>query len=140
MEKVKVVKAIPGILEVGDVLVREGNDFIFIDEHSCDGFGCERSVYFNVDKETVYENIPTYFVFEVDDSEIEVVERKLTAKEISSMLVEKEVIRTPKEIAERVKFFEEMLDWRFNTEESKVVFQNMLWFIEWLHGERDLLK
>ena len=138
MEKVKVVKGIPGFLEAGDILTLEGDSFIFEAETDLDSFFDSR--YINMDSITVYENMPEYFVFVVDEAK-NIVPSKATSKKVEAALLSKEVIRTPEEINERYAFFADRLGYPFfNGTEGKVVYQNLMWFIEWLYGERQLLK
>jgi hypothetical protein len=139
MEKVIVKKDIPGILKAGDILALEGDSF-FLSGNESDDFFTD-SWYVNIDKVTVYDNIPSFFEFIVDESEISVKEKTFTDEEVIEMLTSKEVARSPKEIKERYEFYKDRLGYPFfNGNEGKIVYQNLIWFIDWLYGERDLLK
>jgi len=121
MEKVKTLKDIPGFLEKGDVLTSEaeGENFELTIK---DDLG-ERGV--SIDYYTVCGNIPIFFdwVFEGDVFEKE----------------SYKVVRSEEEIAERAQFFQDNIG-PYSGQEKNVVFNNLLWFIDWLTGKAELLK
>lgn len=121
MEKVKVLVDIPNFLGKGDILVSESEGAVFELFEKTEN--SERSV--SIDYYTVCGNIPTFFdwVFEGDVFEKE----------------SYKVVRSEEEIAERVEFFEAHLE-TFRSEEEQVVYNNLLWFVDWLTGKAELLK
>jgi hypothetical protein len=130
MEKVKVVKAVPGILNVGDVLVAPeiGADFC-IEETTITKQGSSER-YVSLDYTTVSENVPTFFEFENEAEEIE---------ELEDLEIELECERTDYEIAERYNHYRNMFELAWPGSEEQVVYQNLMWFIEWLKGKRELI-
>lgn len=123
MEKVEVVKAIPGILEVGDILIspQEGLDFS-VEETKITGKGTSEK-YICLDYITVSENIPQFFQFVENDPEPEV----------------EATPRTLAEIEDRYEFFKEQYENSPAGSEPQVVYKNLMWFIEWLQGKTELI-
>lgn len=124
MEKVRVVREVPGMLKVGDVLTSFtlGGDFLLEEKAENN----ERFV--SIDYVTVSDNVPGYFEFV-----IEMVESKCEDCTCDSL-------RSRKAIEARRDFFQKQLDSSFPGSESEVVYSNLIWFIEWLVGEKELLK
>ena len=127
MEKVRVVRDVPGMLKVGDVLTSftTGGDFV-LEEKDANN---ERFV--SIDYVTVSNNVPDYFEFEV-----ELVEVPLCSCDNCST----SNIRTPYEINDRREFFERQLEVATPGSEAELVYSNLIWFIEWLVKEKELLK
>jgi len=126
-EKVIVVKRIPGILEVGDILISDGfgQDFILELRDVSKSGSMER--YVNLDYYTVSGNIPEYFDFVIEDEE-------------SGEDFEFEIRRSNEEIKKRYNYFiGRMGEAPLGTEE-RVVYCNLVWFIEWLTGVKDLVR
>ena len=123
MEKVIVVKEIPGMLKIGDVLVSNGKGGNFIlREH----FGNnERLV--DIDYVTVSDNVPEFFEFVLELKEVK-------SKPKSTGL------RSNAEIEDRLNFFKEQAKLSLPGSESEIVFTNLIWFIEWLRKEKNLLS
>ena len=120
MEKVLVVKEVPGMLKKGDVLQSINNgDFTLSEKVN----GAERFV--SIDYVTVSDNVPEYF-----DFIIELVESKCSGCPN----------RSPLEVQERLEFFQKQLDKAIPGSESEIVYSNLIWFIEWLRKEKELLK
>lgn len=131
MEKVKVVKAVPGLLNVGDVLISPstGSDFT-LEEKS---FNSSR--YVSLDYTTVSENIPAFFTFDFSDFENECIDcEACTCTGEGSF-----VIRPYTEIEDRCTFFQQELDKARPNSEQAVVYQNLIWFIDWLYGDKELV-
>ena len=129
MERVKVVKAIPGILEVGDILVspQAEEDFCLEETKITEQGSSER--YISMDYVTVSENIPQFFQFELfeDDFYKEEVEEEF------------EIVRTKEDIFKRKEFFEDQFNKSVIGSEQQVVYKNLMWFIDWLTGEKELI-
>lgn len=132
MEKVKVVKAIPGILNVGDTLVSpvEGADFCLEETKVTKGGSSERFV--SLDYVTVSENIPSFFVF---DNEVEELDFELDPE----TLCDKHSWRSSKEVTDRYNFFTKQFESSIPGSEAQVVYKNLMWFIEWLKGNIELI-
>ena len=125
MEKVLVVKEVPGMLKKGDVLQSINNgDFTLSEKEN----GVERFV--SIDYVTVSDNVPEYF-----DFILELVESKETPSRVFF-----DECRTPLEIQERLEFFQKQLNKAIPGSESEIVYSNLIWFIEWLRKEKELLK
>jgi hypothetical protein len=139
MEKVVVVKEIPGMLHVGEVLVKEGGlagDFIFEQKEENN----ERFV--SIDYVTVSDNIPEYFDYVIESTrECQNCEECECVKKSPALLKRFcEVERDGYEIAERLSFYENHLEQATPGSEMEVVYQNLIWFIEWLNGKKQLLS
>jgi len=134
MEKVKVVKAIPGLLKVGDVLISPavGCDFNLEETVKTSTNTSER--YVSLDYVTVSSNIPQFFVFDLSDFE-----NKCMDCESCTCGETLEAIRTDAEIEDRYFFFHEQFENSRPNSEQAVVFQNLMWFIEWLYGYKELV-
>jgi len=132
-EKVIVVKNKLDLgLYKGDILVvsKEGNDFELEQafEDVGDGYFKTAKYSTSVDYTTVSENIPEYFDLIVEDEKIEPVKS-----------------RSIKEIKDRIKYFGKCidnymadLDRDFTYDEPLVVWNNLIWNLEWVLGYRDL--
>lgn len=134
MEKVKVVKAIPGLLEVGDILISPdaGCDFSLDETKITKDGSSER--YISIDYVTVSENVPVFFEFQELENSIE----EVIIKEDKPL----DIIRSKSEIQERYKFFTERnkeAETQAQGSEANVVYTNLLWFIEWLYGKKQLM-
>jgi hypothetical protein len=151
MEKVKVVKPVPGILSVDDILVSpfQGEDFRLEEMNVTELGSNERFV--SLDYVTVSENIPEYFEFEFepDDSEgvVEYEEELLhkcfgcencTCKD-EECDIQDSVRRTNEAIADRYDFFESQFEAAEPGSEAQIVYRNLMWFIEWLQGKTELI-
>jgi hypothetical protein len=136
MEKVKVVKAIPGILNVGDVLVSPcaGEDFVLSEAKVTKRGSSERFV--SLDYVTVSENIPTFFNFEETEEECDCTDCTCD-KELQLDLDNS--VRSDKEIGKRYEFFKERFEVAYPGSEEQVVYKNLMWFIEWLQGRVNLV-
>lgn len=126
MEKVRVLKNIPGLLRKGEILVSatEGEDFKL--DLVQDDSGLHQEKHVRLDYLSVCANIPTHFTWVVEDEDI----------------FEKEsfkIVRSEAEIAERVQFYRDSIGPNAGHEKN-VVFNNLLWLIEWLTGRAELLK
>ena len=153
MEKVKVVKAIPGILKVGDIMVSPaaGEDFVLSETDITVGGSSERWV--SLDYVTVSENIPAFFTVEVDEQPFsecyfcgacDNCDCVTSKDELNALGIElgpevETVARTDKDIQDRYEFFAKQFDRSIPGSESQVVYKNLMWFIEWLRGETELL-
>jgi hypothetical protein len=140
MEKVKVVKAIPGLLKVGDVLISPvaGCDFNLEETTN------NSARYVSLDYTTVSENIPNVFVFDTLDAESQWIDCASCGScdcEPCFYCDDFEIVqvRTNLQIAERYDFFQEQLNNATPGSEQAVVFQNLIWFIEWLYGHKELV-
>ena len=125
METVKVIVDIPGLLEKGDILTSEGEGFDFKLFVKKDGY--ERSAL--IDYYSVCANIPTYFNWSIDEEDLFVEEP------VHSF----EVFRSEKEVKDRYEFFLDKA-MKAKTWEESTVYHNLIWFIEWLKGEKELIK
>lgn len=125
MEKVIVIKRIPGILEIGDILTSDsfGEDFILEQKETTRTGSKER--YVNLDYETVCGNIPHYFDF-VDEEEDYDIDFK--------------IVRSEEEIKKRYNYFINRMNSASPGTEQDVVYHNLVWFIEWLTGDKDLYR
>jgi hypothetical protein len=130
MEKVKVLKNIPGLLRKDDILISEteGADFkldnVEVDNTPFKEKRSERHV--SIGCTTVYQNIPSIFDWVIEDEDI---------FEEESF----KVVRSEEEIAERVQFFRDNIGPN-SGQEKNVVFNNLVWFVDWLTGKAELLK
>ena len=134
MEKVRVIREVPGMLKVGDVLTSfsTGGDFVLEEKFENN----ERFV--SIDYVTVSNNVPDYFEFE-----IEMVESPRFCNgcyECTCGDVITDAKRSDLEIEKRREFFQEQLNKSVPGSEQEVVFQNLIWFIQWLVGEKQLIK
>jgi len=125
MEKVKVLQDIPGLLYEGDILIskEEGEDFKLDFEKTEQGFHQERHV--TLDYMSVCGNIPTYFTWVFDEPE----EEKESYK----------IVRSEKEIEDRMQFYRDNVGPNSGYEKN-LVFNNLIWLLEWLTGRAELLK
>jgi hypothetical protein len=134
MEKVKVVKAIPGLLKVGDVLISPAAGCDFNLEETVKNGSNTSERYVSLDYVTVSENIPQFFVFDLLDFENKCMDcEACTCGDIE------EAMRTDAEIEDRYFFFQEQFEKAKPNSEQAVVFQNLIWFIEWLYGYKELV-
>lgn len=126
MEKVIVVKRIPGILEIGDVLTSDafGHDFILEQKKRSAASTSER--YVNLDYYTVSGNIPEYFDFVIDEGEYEKFDFN--------------IIRSAEELEKRYNYFVEQMNIASTGSEQETVYANLVWFIEWLTGLKELVR
>lgn len=151
MEKVNVVKAIPGMLKKGDILVSPtpGADFVLCEEETTQ-FGVKER-FISLDYVTVSENVPKFFTFVVDEPESECYfcgscedcDCTTTIEELEDLGIElgpeNEIVKTDKEIEERYDFFKRQFENAEPGSEAQVVYKNLMWFIEWLQGKANLL-
>jgi hypothetical protein len=133
MEKVLVVKEVPGMLKVGDILVADLNGDFYLTEDNANV-----SRYVNIDYVTVSDNIPEYFDYVLDMKESECQD----CHDCDYCLCEEcfGIEKSIEEVLERRDFFQKQLDKSISGSEAEVVFTNLIWFIEWLLGKRSLLK
>lgn len=155
MEKVKVVKAIPGILKIGDVLVSPvaGADFTLEETEIRQNSSSER--YASLDYVTVSENIPNFFEFDVeedldfDEDDFEFLDLEdgtvFTANDEEYTFYNgvaypcgKGNWRSAELVEQRYKFFKSKFE-NASNEEELVVYKNLMWFIEWLRGDAELV-
>ena len=130
MEKVVVVKRMPGILEVGDILTSGGfgQDFI-LEQRSSDKFGSQER-YVNLDYYTVSDNIPNYFQFYVDG----------LFEEYNTVTRFDEIVQSPEDIHKRYNYFVEQMNNAPVGSEQHVVYTNLVWLLEWLIGSKELVR
>jgi len=121
MERVRTLKNVPGLLKEGDILISpgEGEDFVMYEKTK----NSERKA--TIDYYTVCDNIPIFFTWDIQDEEKEPDEYLIT--------------RSGDEIAERMRFFRDQLG-TFRSDEETVVYNNLIWFMDWLTGKTELLK
>jgi len=150
MEKVKVVKTIPGMLKKGDILVSPvaGADFV-LDETDVTVNGVsERFV--SMDYVTVCENIPRIFELVLDEVDAECYfcgscsdcGCTTTEEELADLDIElgpNAIVKTEEEIQARYEFFKEKFQNSYPNTEAQVVYKNLMWFIEWLQGKAQLI-
>lgn len=142
METVKALVEIPGLLEKGDILISasEGEDFVTGEiTKNANGQAVSRSA--TIDYYSVCASIPTYFTWVIDDEDVFEPDLIKEARDIDEYNQELDFYfnRSPREIADRYDFFIEKATNAKNKEE-KVVFNNLIWFIDWLTGKAELLK
>lgn len=149
MERVKVVKPVPGILEVGDILISpvEGADFCLEEVNVTSRGSSERFI--SLDYVTVSENIPQFFVFEQDEVEAECYkcgtcedcDCTWTKEELAKLDIQIPgyVTRTADEISDRYDFFTNKFNEAYPGSEAQIVYKNLMWFIEWLEGKAEIL-
>ena len=125
MEKVKVLKNIPGLLKKDDILVSETEGADFKLDVIKKEKGRQEERHASVDCNTVYHNIPIIFDW--------VIEEDVFEKESFK------VVRSEEEIAERMQFFQDNIGPN-SGQEKNVVFNNLVWFVDWLRGKAELLK
>lgn len=137
MEKVKVVKAIPGILNVGDELVSvaPGEDFVLSETEVTQGGSSNRWV--SLDYVTVSENIPAFFTVEIENECDSCDCCDCWCEE--DIELDNSVVKTDKEIQDRYDFFQKQFNKAASGSEAEVVYQNLMWFIDWLRGKAQLL-
>jgi hypothetical protein len=138
MEKVVVVKEIPGMLYEGDVLtsyVHQG-DFL-LEEKSKNS---ER--YVSLDYLTVSQNIPEFFDYFIEETIDMTGKAKICdgCFECTCGDTVTDIRRSDLEIEARRDFFQKELDASIPGSESEVVYSNLIWFIEWLTGQKELLR
>lgn len=136
MEKVKVVKAIPGMLNVGDILISHsllGADFELEEK---DG---NNERYVSLDYTTVSENMPKFFqpVEITDDDELVQWKGCDCCDCHDAVRVGDE--KTADEIQTRYVFFQEQFDNAAPGSEKEIVYKNLMWFIEWMYGYKELV-
>lgn len=126
MEKVIVIKRIPGILEIGDTLISDsfGEDFILEKKETTRTGSKER--YVNLDYETVCGNIPHYFDFVIEEDEYQDIDFK--------------IVRTDEDIKKRYNYFINKMNAASTGSEQDVIYHNLVWFIEWLTGIKELYR
>ena len=149
MEKVKVVKAIPGILNVGDTLVSVMNGSDFLLEEGLDYKYGTNERFVSLDYITVSESIPEFFefVFEEDSECLQCGScgdcdcPAVSADELRELDIElpSNIEKYDFEIQARYNFFQEQFKNAAQGSEQAVVYQNLMWFIDWLYGKADLI-
>lgn len=147
MEKVKVVKEIPGVLNVGDVLVSPvlGADFTLEETKVTKQGSSER--YVSLDYVTVSENVPNFFEFEQPEEETDELDLLIEdcdcdceyCSECDKQTSSNEFYRTRDEVEARYEFFKERFGLSYPGTEESVVYKNLMWFIEWLEGRKELV-
>lgn len=135
MEKVKVVKPIAGILKVGDILISpvEGADFCMEEVNVTSRGSNERFV--SLDYVTVSENVPYFFEFEKEEE----LELEIDDECCDSSCDCGEFNRSREDVDARYNFFSEKFDESPNGSEAQVVYKNLMWFIEWLYGQKEVI-
>lgn len=131
MEKVQVVKPVAGILKVGDILVSpvEGADFCLEEVNVTSKGSSERFV--SLDYITVSENIPQFFIFITDEFETVIEEDNDECGEFN---------RSRDQVNERYEFYRGKFEEAGDGTEAQIVYRNLMWFIEWLYGQAELIK
>ena len=126
MEKVKVVKAIPGILNVGDYLTAPipGSDFKLEETKITNKGSNER--YISLDYVSVSENIPEFFEL-------------ATEALLEDIEIDDSIQRSESQIDERYDFFKEQYENAAPGSEEQIVYKNLMWLIEWLYGKAELV-
>jgi hypothetical protein len=139
MEKVKVVKPINGILNAGDILVSPilGADFCLSETNVTSNGASERFV--SLDYVTVSENIPQFFTFVGPDFEIVFDDEESDECEECDCMC-REFERSRDEVDERYGFYSEKFEQAPAGSEAQIVYRNLMWFIEWLYGQANLIK
>ena len=150
MERVKVVKVIPGILDKGDILISPvtGADFCLEETKVTSNGSSER--YISLDYVTVSENIPEFFVFEQDEEldsecyfcgECNDCDCTCTEEQLKELGIEfpSEIVRTDTEIEDRYNYFKQKFEDSYPGTEAQVVYRNLMWFVEWLHGKAEII-
>ena len=147
METVKVIVNIPGLLKKGDILTSAGagEDFV-MGEVTKDKNGISVSHSARIDYYSVCAHIPTHFTWEIEDEDIFEPNKVEEYKEIDDYNQERYgyldnyiVQRSAAEIARRDQLFREKASHTTSVEES-VVYNNLVWFIDWLTGRAELLN
>lgn len=148
MEKVKVIKAIPGILKVGDILIspEAGADFCLEETEVTQKGSSER--YVSLDYVTVSENVPKFFLFEEfeladDEEECECTACECDGQEVGGKIIggitPPYIVRSDNEVISRYDFFKHRFEQSYPGSEAQVVYKNLMWFIEWLNGKAEIL-
>jgi hypothetical protein len=136
MEKVKVVKPIPGILKPGDILISpvEGADFCLEEVNVTSRGSNERFI--SLDYVTVSENVPQFFEFMTEEFEtVYDTEEDCDCEECHC----NDFARSRDEVDDRYGFFSEKFEESPEGSEAQVVYKNLMWFIEWLYGKQEVL-
>ena len=139
MERVKVVKPIAGILKVGDILISpvEGADFCLEEVNVTSRGSNERFI--SMDYVTVSENVPYFFEFEKEE-DIDLETKEECGCDDEECDCYRDVrIRCRNEVDARYKFFSEQFDNASEGSEAQIVYKNLMWFIEWLYGQKEVL-
>lgn len=151
MEKVQVIKAIPGMLKVGDILIspEAGSDFCLEEVEVSKRGSNER--YVSLDYITVSENVPNFFEFVLEDEcesecfkcgkceECDCNWTKEELKEQDIRIPGLDIMHTEEEIRNRYNFFYEQYKAAEPGSESQIVYRNLMWFIEWMYGKAELI-
>jgi hypothetical protein len=138
MEKVKVVKAIPGILNVGDILIspETGHDFCLEETDITTTGSNER--YVSLDYNTVSENIPEFFEFVIELFEEDCDEVECCGK-CNKGNNDPDFSRTSADVLARYEYFSDRFDASTPGSEAQIVYKNLMWFIEWLYGKAEVI-
>lgn len=137
MEKVKVVKPIAGILKAGDILISpvDGADFCLEEVNVTSKGSNERFI--SLDYVTVSENVPYFFEFlQKEDEELTI---ELDDECCDCSCDCGEFNRSRDEVDARYGFFSQKYDESPNGSEAQVVYKNLMWFIEWLYGQKEVI-
>lgn len=138
MEKVVVLRNVRGLLKKGDILVSEGFGKNFKMEYVKENKEFTETKRVEVDYFSVCENIPELFDFTVDEEEYESLEDYLFKTNYK-------VVRSEEEIKERALYYKEQAILAETSGESKgakeamIVYNNLLWLIDWLTGKTELI-
>lgn len=135
MEKVKVVKPIAGILKTGDILISpvDGADFCLEEVNVTSRGSNERFI--SLDYVTVSENVPYFFEFLEKEDE----EPTIELDDDCDCACCTEFARTRDEVNARYDFFSEKYNESPVGSEAQVVYKNLMWFIEWLYGQKEVI-
>ena len=138
MEKVVVLRNVRGLLKKGDILVSEGFGKNFKMEYAKENKEFTETKRVEVDYFSVCENIPVLFDFTIDEEEYESLEDYLFKTNYK-------VVRSEEEIKERALYYKEQAILAETSGEAKgakeamIVYNNLLWLIDWLTGKTELI-
>jgi hypothetical protein len=141
MEQVKVVKPVPGILNIGDILISpvEGADFCLEEVNVTSRGSNERFI--SLDYVTVSENVPQFFEFITDEFEtIYDNEQEEECEECDCNCdCQGGFERSKDQVDDRYEFFKEKFEEAPAGSEAQIVYKNLMWFIEWLYGKQEVI-
>lgn len=138
MEKIKVVKEIPGLLSVGETLISSvpGADFILEESMFINDIS-KSSRFVSLGYTTVSENIPEFFVFE--DTEPLAISDGFNTYYDCELPIKIAKDKTQSEVIDRYVFFQQNYENAIPGSEQEVVYKNLMWFIEWMYGYKELV-